>query len=146
MKKYGLYAIWVIASLATIGAFYLSEIKDVAPCTLCWYQRICLFPLVLLAGIGAFRGFLALCPFLMPQVFLGMLLALYQMLIQESTKYEVVKLCSFGPQCQDKIFLGLGPVTMAMMSLGIFTVIFILLVWIWALSRFGQKELDQEEF
>lgn len=76
MKKYGLYAIWVISCLASFGSFYLGE-----PSTLDWGQRICLFPFVFIAGIAAWRGFLGISSYLLPQTFLGLCLALFQYLL-----------------------------------------------------------------
>ncbi|MBM3191621.1 MAG: disulfide bond formation protein B [Chlamydiae bacterium] len=48
MKRYSLYAAWLIATLATLFSLYYSEIHDVYPCKFCWYQRIFLFPLPIL--------------------------------------------------------------------------------------------------
>ncbi|MDQ0352153.1 disulfide bond formation protein DsbB [Alkalibacillus filiformis] len=43
---------WVIALVATLGSLYFSEIKNFEPCLLCWYQRIIMYPLVLIYLIG----------------------------------------------------------------------------------------------
>ena len=49
-----LYFSWVVALIATLGSLYFSEIKQFIPCELCWYQRIFMYPLVLILGIGTF--------------------------------------------------------------------------------------------
>ena len=46
---------WLIATLATLGALFMSEIMGLAPCVLCWYQRIFMFPLVIIWHWGCFR-------------------------------------------------------------------------------------------
>jgi hypothetical protein len=46
---------WVVATLATAGSLYFSEVAGFTPCTLCWYQRIAMYPMVVLLGIGALR-------------------------------------------------------------------------------------------
>jgi disulfide bond formation protein DsbB len=48
-----------MAALAMAGSLYLSEIVGFAPCELCWYQRIAMYPLVVVLGIGAWRRDLA---------------------------------------------------------------------------------------
>jgi disulfide bond formation protein DsbB len=45
----------VVALTATIGSLYLSEVAHFPPCTLCWYQRIAMYPLVVVLGVGALR-------------------------------------------------------------------------------------------
>ena len=42
-----LFVCWLVASVSTLGALFLSEVMEIAPCVLCWYQRIAMFPLVL---------------------------------------------------------------------------------------------------
>jgi disulfide bond formation protein DsbB len=48
-----LAACFVVALLATAGSLYFSEVAGFQPCTLCWYQRIAMYPLVVVFGIGA---------------------------------------------------------------------------------------------
>lgn len=44
-----------VATLATLGSLYFSEVADFVPCTLCWYQRIAMYPLVPLLLLAAWR-------------------------------------------------------------------------------------------
>jgi disulfide bond formation protein DsbB len=46
---------WVVALLATVGSLYFSEVAGFTPCTLCWYQRIAMYPFVVLLGVAALR-------------------------------------------------------------------------------------------
>ena len=43
---------WTIASLASIGSLFYSEISRFVPCTYCWYERIAMYPLVVILGVG----------------------------------------------------------------------------------------------
>jgi disulfide bond formation protein DsbB len=45
---------WLIAVLATAGALFLGEIMGMVPCTLCWYQRIFMFPIAIVLAIACF--------------------------------------------------------------------------------------------
>jgi disulfide bond formation protein DsbB len=46
---------WVVALLATVGSLYFSEVAGFTPCTLCWYQRIAMYPFVALFGVALLR-------------------------------------------------------------------------------------------
>ena len=46
---------WVAALLATAGSLYFSEVAGFTPCTLCWYQRIAMYPFVVLLGVALVR-------------------------------------------------------------------------------------------
>lgn len=82
LSSWGIAAAWVIALVATLGSLFWSEILNVEPCPLCWYQRICLFPLSVLLGIAAYRQERAIALYALPLVAVGALIALYQFLIQ----------------------------------------------------------------
>lgn len=47
-----LLSMWVAALIATAGSLYFSEVRGYIPCTLCWVQRIFMYPLVLVIGIA----------------------------------------------------------------------------------------------
>ena len=49
-----LFSAWLVATVSTLGALFLSEIMGVAPCVLCWYQRVFMFPLVFVLAAGLF--------------------------------------------------------------------------------------------
>ena len=44
-----------IALVTTLGSLYYSEIAGYPPCTLCWYQRIAIYPQVIVLGVAALR-------------------------------------------------------------------------------------------
>ena len=51
-----LYIAWLVSTVATLGSLYFSEIRGFVPCELCWYQRILMYPLALILGIGTFQN------------------------------------------------------------------------------------------
>ncbi len=51
-----LTAAFLIALAATLGALFIGEVLGQMPCTLCWYQRIAMFPLTLIFGLSLWRG------------------------------------------------------------------------------------------
>ena len=50
----------LVALVATLGSLYYSEVRGFIPCTLCWYQRILMYPLVAILLVGLLRRSLAL--------------------------------------------------------------------------------------
>jgi disulfide bond formation protein DsbB len=50
-----LIIIWTVSLVATLGSLYFSEVRGYEPCTLCWYQRILMYPIVLISGIALFQ-------------------------------------------------------------------------------------------
>ncbi|WP_203248663.1 disulfide oxidoreductase [Sporosarcina beigongshangi] len=51
----GLILICTVSLVATLGSLYFSQVRGYEPCTLCWYQRILMYPLVLISGIALFQ-------------------------------------------------------------------------------------------
>lgn len=60
-KEILLLTTWVISIIATFGSLFFSEVLGYMPCDLCWYQRILMYPLVLLLGIAIVRKDLNIC-------------------------------------------------------------------------------------
>lgn len=57
MNKSTLYRLftWVIACIATISSLIFSEYLGFIPCELCWYQRILMYPLVIIYGVAILK-------------------------------------------------------------------------------------------
>ena len=55
LRPHALWLAFVVALLATAGSLYFSEIAGFEPCLLCWYQRIAMYPLVVILGLAAWR-------------------------------------------------------------------------------------------
>ena len=47
---------FAVALASTLGSLYMSEVAKFEPCELCWYQRICMYPLTVLLGVAWIRG------------------------------------------------------------------------------------------
>lgn len=73
-----LYVAWIVALFATLGSLYFSEVRSFNPCILCWYQRICMYPLAVLLGVAAFRGDLNVRLYAIPLAVMGWLTAFFQ--------------------------------------------------------------------
>lgn len=47
-----LLIIWIVSLIATLGSLYFSEVRGYEPCEMCWYQRILMYPIVLLTTVA----------------------------------------------------------------------------------------------
>lgn len=55
VDEHGRLSAWLVAVVATGGSLWFSEVADFTPCELCWYQRIAMYPLVIVLGVRALR-------------------------------------------------------------------------------------------
>ena len=78
---YELWAGFVVAALATGGSLFYSEIAGFPPCELCWYQRICMYPLSILLLLFAWNGENRAARYLLPLPVVGAGVSIYHMLI-----------------------------------------------------------------
>lgn len=73
---------WFVAFLATAGSLYFSEVAGFEPCRLCWYQRIAMYPLVILLGIAAARRERAGAFYTIGLAFIGALVSTYHVALE----------------------------------------------------------------
>jgi disulfide bond formation protein DsbB len=79
---------WVVATVATAGSLFLSQVAHFTPCTLCWYQRIAMYPLVVVLGIAAWRRDLSVRPYVLALTVAGLLVSSYHYLIERFPSLE----------------------------------------------------------
>ncbi len=132
LQKNYLAITFVIAFLSLAGSLYYSEVIKLAPCDLCWYQRILMYPMAFLT-LTAMLTKLELKPnFLLVLSVPGMLIALYQYVLQMTSGSVASALlpCTFNGCAQIQVIY-LGFITIPLMSFFGFAVITIcsLLVW-----------------
>ncbi len=132
-----LYLAWIVALLATLGSLWFSEVKHYIPCVLCWFQRICMYPLVIILGIAAFDSDLGVRKYILPLTGIGWLIAVTQNL-ETWGVIKTLKVCGVGQTvagCDVKWPIwGAGSplndiVSIPMLSLIAFTLIIALLSW-----------------
>ena len=87
----GPVALWLAAAVAavcTLGSLYYSEIADFPPCRLCWYQRICMYPLVPLLGMAAWRRDTGIRMYALPLAVVGAAIATYHVILERVPSLE----------------------------------------------------------
>jgi len=115
-RPYALAAAFVVALLATLGSLYFSEIAHYTPCTLCWYQRIAMYPLVLILGIAAWRRDLGVRVYALPMAVIGALIATYHYLLEWFPQIDTGA-CSAVIPCTQVWFREFGFVSMPFLAL-----------------------------
>lgn len=123
------YAAWAQSLVATTGSLYFSEVMRLPPCTLCWYQRICMYPLVLILAVGIGTGDPRVRLYALPLAGVGWLTSVYHNLLYYKIIPEGFTTCSLGVSCTLRQIEWLGFITIPLMSLSAFTLILALLLW-----------------
>lgn len=123
-------ALWVatvVALTATAGSLYFSEVAGFEPCALCWYQRIAMYPLVLILGIAAVRRDAAVRRYVAPIATIGALISIYHIGVERLPGLPTGS-CSVAAPC-DLIWVErFGFVTIPVMALAGFVAILTLLL------------------
>ena len=122
-----LFLAWLIALLATAGALFLGEVMGMTPCVLCWYQRIAMFPLVVVLAVGLLQHDARSIPYALPLAWAGWGIALYHCLIFWGLVSETLTPCGKGASCADADVQVAGFVPIPLLSLVAFTAILALL-------------------
>jgi disulfide bond formation protein DsbB len=93
------------------------------PCTLCWYQRICLFPLVAIFAVGIVRRDAAVVSYALPLVLIGLGISIYHNLLYYGVIPEALSPCSEGVSCTEVQLEWLGFITIPMLALAGFVTV-----------------------
>lgn len=125
---YGLYLAWLVAVVATAGSLYFSEVRLFVPCTLCWYQRILMYPLVIVLGLAAFRRSSVVVPYVLPLSVLGAGVALFHYGEQKVPGFGAPAMCRSGVPCSTQYIDVFGFVTIPFLALVAFALITLLLL------------------
>jgi len=107
---------WLLSVIALLVTLYLSELRHWPVCHLCWYQRMCLYPQVILLGMAVYRGRQDVVPYSIALLFVGFLFALYQTLEQHIPAMQSIGVCGQGPSCATIHMQLFGFLTLPMMS------------------------------
>ena len=123
-----LYGAWFVALIATLGSLYFSEIKGFIPCELCWYQRIAMYPLVLILGIATFRNDAKVFIYVLPLSLLGGSISILHYLEQKVPGFGGIKPCVSGVPCSSEYINWFGFATIPFLALIAFILISVAMV------------------
>jgi disulfide bond formation protein DsbB len=115
---YELWGGFVVASIATGGSLFFSLIANFPPCELCWYQRICMYPLSILFLLLAWHGDHRASRYLLPLPVVGAGTSIYHLLIENSVIKEPTQCQASAPGgCAFKWINEFGYITIPTLAL-----------------------------
>lgn len=119
---------WLSALIATLGSLYFSEVLHFIPCTLCWYQRIFMYPLAIILGIAFYRNDKEICRYILPVAGIGIVISGYHIILQKVPYFQQFEMCKYGVPCSKDYLNLFGFITIPMMAFTAFAIIIICLV------------------
>lgn len=129
LRSYGLFIAWLIALVATVATVLIDITLHWPVCTLCWYQRIAIYPLVILLGIATYRDDQKIIIYALPFLIAGALLSLYQYLEQMIPGFAPLEVCTLTTPCNNIHFLWWGFVTLPFLSFVACIVMIVMLIF-----------------
>ena len=126
---------WPIACISTLGSLFFSYVMEFAPCILCWYQRICLFPRVIILARGLFPLDRHVIKYALPLAALGWLLAAYHNLLYAELIPADMQPCGRGISCTEEHIELFGFLSIPLLSLISFTTLVSILIILQRRSR-----------
>ena len=97
-----LLSAWLLAVVATASALFIGEVMLMLPCQLCWYQRICMFPLAIILGMACYSDDRRGAFYALPLALIGAGIALYHTLLLAEFIPKAWIPCSAGVSCADQ--------------------------------------------
>jgi disulfide bond formation protein DsbB len=118
-----------------VGSLFFSEVLEFPPCVLCWYQRIAMYPLVAVLGVGIFQPLKQTILFSLPLVLSGWFIALYHNLLHFGIIPESATPCRSGIPCSTIYIDWMGFITIPFLSFMAFTFILAMLIYLYRSNK-----------
>lgn len=131
---------FVTSLIATAGSLFFSEVMKLPPCQLCWYQRICMFPLVLIFIMALLKSAKDSALYGLGLSFTGLSISLWHNLLYYKIIPDSITPCSEGISCTSKQIEWFSFVTIPFLSLMTFLLINIICVLILKSERSYEKQ------
>jgi len=123
-----LYIALLAAWIAMTGSLYFSEVMGYIPCTLCWHQRILMYPLTAVIAVGLLRRDWHLPYYVLPLSVFGLAMSTYHYLLEKTDLFDAMAACRQGVSCTTQWINWFGFVTIPFLALVAFLVITIMSV------------------
>lgn len=114
---------FLVSAGASLGSLFFSEIMELPPCSLCWYQRVFMFPLTIVLLVGAFTADPGCIRYALPLAVGGWLVAVYHVLLQVGVISESAAPCQQGVSCSETQLELFGFASIPVLSLLAFSVL-----------------------
>ena len=124
-----LFALWLVSLVATLGSLFFSEVMGLPPCVLCWYQRVCMYPLAVISTVALVIRDRRASSYAWPLALFGLGVAAYHNLLYYHVIPESITPCTAGVSCTDRQIEWLGFITIPLLSLCAFAIVVGCLLW-----------------
>jgi disulfide bond formation protein DsbB len=125
---YELWAAFLVAAVATGGSLFFSEIAGFIPCELCWFQRICMYPLSIITLLAALRNDFRIARYLLPLPLVGAAISVYHILVENGVVQQSTSCLVSAPGgCATKWINEFGYMTIPTLALTGFLLLLALL-------------------
>jgi len=121
------FGAWLVAATSTLGALFLSDVMQLPPCSLCWYQRIFMFPMAIVLALGLFPFDRRVIRYGLALAIPGWLVAGFHQLLVAGVIPESLEPCRQGIPCSEISIQWMGFITIPTLSLAAFTAVVVLL-------------------
>ncbi|MFB6199391.1 MAG: disulfide bond formation protein B [Candidatus Nanohaloarchaea archaeon] len=115
------------ALTATTGSLYLSNVLGWTPCRLCWFQRIFMYPLVVLLTVSLLLDRKDVQDFVIPMTLVGLPISIYHYLVQRVEQFHSAGCSILQVSCQTEYTFHYGYITIPLMAATAFLAILLLM-------------------
>jgi disulfide bond formation protein DsbB len=127
---YELWLAFLVCAIATGGSLFFSEIANFVPCELCWFQRICMYPLSITTLLMALANDHRAARYLLPLPVVGAGISVYHLLVENGVVEQARSCLLSAPGgCATKWINEFGYVTIPTLALTSFALAFALLLF-----------------
>lgn len=121
VHKYVLELIFFVILGAVVGSLVYSDIVGFPPCDLCWWQRIFMYPQLVIVALAMYRKDKSIIDYLVPLSGMGAIVALFQTFVQWGFSFGATGGCAaIGGECAKVYFMEYSYITIPFMSLTVF--------------------------
>jgi disulfide bond formation protein DsbB len=127
-RKNAILISFIVALVSMLGSLFYSDVAGYEPCTYCWYQRILMYPQVVLLLVALIKKRNDVALYSLPLSIIGGLIALYHYLGQLSITSLPCQAIGYSASCSQRFVMQFGYITIPMMALSAFILMIVLMV------------------
>jgi disulfide bond formation protein DsbB len=126
-SRNGIKFAFIVALTATAGSLFYSGYAGFIPCSLCWFQRIFMYPEVIILGLAWFKKDKNIIDYSLVLSAIGLIISIYHNYIVFSGLHSTI--CTISEPCSINYVLEFGYITIPMMAMTAFLLMILLLIF-----------------
>ena len=129
LSRWGLWIGFLLTLGTAVFSLVHSQVFGLPPCDLCWWQRIFLYPQVVLFAIALRRYDISVAAYSIALSVIGAGFAIYHHVLQ-MLPAGTIPCPATGPSCSQILFLEFGYITYPMLALSVFAFLIVLMLFV----------------